>query len=79
MHKSITAIEPNDTARFMEALQEAARKFGQRELASAMGITRKTLCDLLRQKNLLISKALERHLLQAIRHPECRAPPFRGS
>jgi hypothetical protein len=30
-----------------------------------MGITRKSLCDILRRKNLLISKTLERNFLQA--------------
>lgn len=58
-------VAPNDTARFMEALRDAAGKFGQRELASAMGITRKSLCDLWRRKSLLISKTLERKFLQA--------------
>lgn len=59
-------IAPQHVNRFIETLQDASKKFGQRELASAMGITRKTLCDLLRHKNLLISRALERNLLQAI-------------
>ena len=59
-------IAPNNSARFIESLRDAANKFGQRELANAMGIARKTLCDLLRQKKLLISKSLERNFLQAI-------------